>query len=106
MYAPRYPQMAPMMAPPPPTYGPPIKVPSSSNKTLKIMGVLGLFVCIFGVLMMAMLAGSNPLSHKTSKNHTSMTANTSVNTQATANTTANASLKGHAGSGGKGGGGK
>jgi hypothetical protein len=67
----RYPPMAP----------PPVAAqPASSNSNVKIVAIVMLFICVFGALLMAMLAGSNPLSHKTSKN----SKNTDVDTSASA----------------------
>ena len=57
---------------PPVSYPPPtqqLSEPKSSNSNVKIVAIVLLFICVFGALLMAMLAGSNPLSHKTSKNN-------------------------------------
>ena len=56
---------------PPASYAPPtqqLSEPKSGNSNIKIVAIVLLFICVFGALLMAMLAGSNPLSHKTSKN--------------------------------------
>ena len=39
--------------------------PKSKNSNIKVIAIVSLFVLFFIILMMVMLAGSNPLSHKT-----------------------------------------
>lgn len=68
----RMPQQA--AAPPPP-----LAQPKSGNSNLKIVAIVMLFICVFGVLLMVMLAGSNPLSHKTSKNSKDVDTNATSN---------------------------
>ena len=44
---------------------PPVSQPKSNNSNIKVIAIVSLFVLVAIVLMMVMLAGSNPLSHKT-----------------------------------------
>lgn len=61
-----------------PTEPPPAAAqPASSNSNVKVVAIVLLFICVFGALLMAMLAGSNPLSHKTSKNNKPISKNAS-----------------------------
>ena len=44
---------------------PPVSQPKSKNSNIKVIAIVSLFVLVAVILMMVMLAGSNPLSHKT-----------------------------------------
>lgn len=61
--------------------------PKSKNSNIKVIAIVSLFALVAIVLMMVMLAGSNPLSHKTGfvNNNMSSSKPTSITTETTGN---------------------
>ena len=72
-----------------PTNVPPVSQPKSKNSNIKVIAIVSLFVLVAVILMMVMLAGSNPLSHKTGFVNNNMSS--SKPTNITNNTTGNGS---------------
>ena len=66
--------------------------PKTKNSNIKVIAIVSLFVLFFIILMMVMLAGSNPLSHKTGFINNNVSG--SKPTNITTNTSNNASNDG------------
>lgn len=67
--------------------------PKTKNSNIKVIAIVSLFVLFFIILMMVMLAGSNPLSHKTGFINNDMSS--SKPTDITTNTLDNGSNNGN-----------